>query len=99
MPDHLHAILIFDKSATVTSKLSYQSKFGPQRDNLAAIVRGFKAGVSSWARSKALDFKWQPGFYDRIIRNETEFDKIRHYIATNPSRWQHEQFSEENLYR
>ncbi|GAB2473179.1 hypothetical protein GCM10011375_26580 [Hymenobacter qilianensis] len=96
MPDHIHGILIFDKLSEATSGLSYQNKFGPQRENLAAVLRGFKAGVSSWARSKNLDFKWQAGFHDRVIRNENELEKIRHYIATNPSRWEQEQLKEEN---
>jgi putative transposase len=27
---------------------------------------------------------WQRGYYDRIIRNEVELDKIRKYIRNNP---------------
>ena len=28
---------------------------------------------------------WQRNFYEHIIRNETEMDRIRHYIINNPS--------------
>lgn len=30
---------------------------------------------------------WQRNYYERIIRNEDEFEKIREYIRTNPLRW------------
>jgi putative transposase len=30
---------------------------------------------------------WQRNYYDHVIRNERELDKIREYIATNPLRW------------
>ena len=33
-------------------------------------------------------FNWQPRFYDRIIRNETELNKIREYIQNNPKMWE-----------
>ena len=31
---------------------------------------------------------WQRGYYERIIRNEIEFKKIREYIQLNPQMWQ-----------
>lgn len=30
---------------------------------------------------------WQRSFYDHIIRNEIELEKIRHYIHYNASKW------------
>jgi REP element-mobilizing transposase RayT len=30
---------------------------------------------------------WQRNFYDHIVRNDAELDKIREYIRTNPLRW------------
>ena len=30
---------------------------------------------------------WQRDFYDHIIRNEDELNKIREYIRTNPLQW------------
>jgi REP element-mobilizing transposase RayT len=42
-------------------------------------------------------FVWQPGYYDRIIRNEKELFKIRRYIELNPLRWEIEKDLPENL--
>ncbi len=30
---------------------------------------------------------WQRDFYDHIIRDDDELNKIRDYIRTNPLRW------------
>jgi REP element-mobilizing transposase RayT len=30
---------------------------------------------------------WQRNYHEHIVRNEAELNKIREYIATNPSRW------------
>jgi REP element-mobilizing transposase RayT len=30
---------------------------------------------------------WQRNYYERIIRNQNEFDRIRHYIINNPANW------------
>ena len=30
---------------------------------------------------------WQRGYYDRIIRNRDELNRIREYIVSNPSNW------------
>lgn len=66
---------------------SYQNRFKPQSGNLYSIIRGYKAGVTTYARNQNIEFAWQPRFHDHIIRNQYEYDKIRDYINTNPSRW------------
>jgi REP element-mobilizing transposase RayT len=30
---------------------------------------------------------WQRNYYERIIRNEPEMDRISRYIESNPTRW------------
>lgn len=57
--------------------------FGPQSKNLSAIIRGFKGTVTLNARKIDPAFAWQPRFYDRIIRNEKEYDALAWYIGNN----------------
>lgn len=40
------------------------------------------------------EFKWQRNYYEHIIRNEDELNRIREYIMYNPRRWQ---FDRDNL--
>lgn len=75
MPDHMHGILEIT-AANVTS--------------LVTIVGGFKSGVSrriNADRHTPGATVWQRSFYDRIIRDEAELQRIQHYIAQNPSNW------------
>ena len=99
MPDHVHGLLLFDKNEPIGPPQPYENRFGPQHENLAAILRGFKAGVSSFARAEGLPFQWQARFHDRIVRSNEELTRIRHYILTNPSRWETEYDNGEGFYR
>jgi putative transposase len=41
---------------------------------------------------------WQPRFYDRIIRNEKELNRIRQYIKNNPKNWKNDRNAVMNLH-
>jgi putative transposase len=30
---------------------------------------------------------WQRNYYEHVIRNERELERIREYVATNPLKW------------
>jgi len=30
---------------------------------------------------------WQRNYYEHILRNESEWNRIREYVKTNPARW------------
>ncbi len=72
----------------------YQNKFGPQKHNLASIIRGFKGTVTKQVNERFGDeyFAWQPRFHEHIIRNEIALERIRKYIKLNPWKWQDDCF-------
>ena len=74
------------------------NKFGPQSNNLASIIRGFKIGVTKYANQNDILFQWQPRFYDHIIRDEESLNRIREYIIYNPLKWNEDRNNSENLY-
>ena len=57
---------------------------GPQSNNLASIIRGFKSSVTIEARKIEPNFTWQKLYYDRIVRNEQELENVIQYIYDNP---------------
>ncbi len=77
---------------TPTTTTPTGNKFGPQSKNLASIIRGFKIGVTKFARYNNLIFAWQSRFHDHIIRNDESFQRISYYIANNPSKWTDDKF-------
>ena len=108
MPNHIHGIIIINEQQIANNKRrdakfcvsteEYKNKFGPQSKNLSSIIRGFKIGVKNFTKQNKIDFAWQGRFYDRIIRNEEELNKIRQYIIDNPIRWELDKNNTENLY-
>ncbi len=50
-------------------------------------TKRYIAGVRVHAWHSFSGQLWQRSYHDRIIRNETELDKIRTYICNNPVKW------------
>lgn len=64
-------------------------------ESIGAIVRGFKIGVTKWFRKNTdIHDVWYRNYYEHIIRNENELNKIREYIINNPMKWESD---DENL--
>lgn len=38
---------------------------------------------------------FQPNYYDRIIRNDAEYQRIKNYIINNPKNWNEDKFNNE----
>ena len=95
MPNHIHGILLIYKPDVDAQNFAHlpfhipdnfngnKNKFAPQSKNLASIIRGYKAGVKTYAVNKNIDFNWQRRFHDRIIRNNLEYQRIKKYINLN----------------
>ncbi len=97
MPDHIHGIITIERPAATETRAA--PVFGPQHDNLAAVLRGFKVGVTQWAARAGLAFGWQSRFHDRIIRSDEERAKIAWYIDQNPARWADEHAQPDGVFR
>jgi len=69
--------------------VSLQREFSkPISDSLSIIINLYKGSVKKECNIQKYIFKWQPKFYDRIIRNEKELFNIRRYIQQNPLKWE-----------
>jgi REP element-mobilizing transposase RayT len=63
--------------------------------SLGAIVQGFKAGVTRQARKRGVPVPptiWQRNYYEHIVRNAADHDRIAQYIAENPANWEGDRF-------
>ena len=62
-----------------------------KKHGLTEIVRGFKtfsARRINTMRDTPGQRVWQGSFHDHIIRDETDLNRLREYILTNPGRWE-----------
>jgi len=86
MPNHLHGILVFDDLVSVSA----------HSRSLGVIVSTFKAAVTRRIAKLTLTEPptrlWQRNYYDHIIRNEADLNRIREYVMSNPERWQEDRF-------
>ena len=82
MPNHLHGIFLVRLGAET------EIRAGPW--HLGTVVAAFKSAAAKEVGpliaipSRAV---WQRGYYEHIIRNDIDLDRIRQYIADNAFRW------------
>jgi putative transposase len=67
----------------------------PTKPKLGDVVGAFKSScVTEWLRYikrnnlNAVGKFWQRNYYEHIVRDESDLDRIREYIAMNPVRWE-----------
>src|SRR5208283_4889519 len=100
MPNHLHGIIVITDgrggSRTAPTKTGAMGDEGgsrtapTKRKTLGRLVGAFKTVSTediNQLRGTPARPLWQRDFYDHIIRNEDELNKIREYIRTNPLQW------------
>ena len=71
---------------------------GPKPGSIGAIIGQYKSIVTkriNHFRETKNEPIWQRNFHDRIIRDETELNNIRAYIADNPHRWTEDRYHPE----
>ncbi len=91
MPNHFHCILEIGQSETTVGHLN---------PTLPSVVQWFKTMTSNdyiknvktnnWQRfNKKL---WQRSYYEHVIRNEQNHEKIVDYIQYNPQKWENDKY-------
>ena len=86
MPDHLHGIIIIKGVGNGRDRSLRKIK------PLWEIIGAFKTTSSRLIHKSGLpQFQWQKSFYDHIIRNDHDLNRIREYIRNNPLKWKLEQ--------
>ena len=92
MPNHIHGILVLADQpgrGTIYRALAGVERFGdPTPDSLPTIIRTFKAAATRQInRDSGPLVVWQRGYYEHVIRDEKELNRIRQYIVENPLKW------------
>ena len=96
MPNHLHGIVVIENSFKDRDRVNRcrgvacnaPTNVSPKPKSLPTIIRSFKSAVTNWCnRHNFSYFQWQRNYYEHIIRNENELNKIQEYIINNPLQW------------
>ena len=85
MPNHIHAIIIFDGMAAGASP----------RPTLSDIMCAYKS-LTTRECNKLSNISgrkvFQESFYDKVIRNEEGYLEVWQYIDENPRKWQNDEY-------
>ena len=98
MPNHVHGIVILAPKDSVGAGLAgagwkpapTESSTIARRHGLPEIVRAFKtfsARRVNAARAAPGTPLWQRNYYEHVVRDADELNRIREYIDLNPVQW------------
>ncbi|MDQ6604489.1 MAG: transposase [Chloroflexota bacterium] len=94
MPNHLHGIILMtDPVGAIAPGGQSPSPEPPVRQArkpLGGLIGAFKTvstkHVNEWREAPGA-MLWQRNYYEHIVRNKSDLQRIRDYIAANPARW------------
>ncbi len=75
---------IADKYNDIADKASLVPTANIVNQSLGSIIGWRKSAVMKKCNENWFSFARQSRYHDHIIRNSTEYDRIKHYIQTNP---------------
>jgi len=99
MPNHVHGIIFIEKSAEPVGAGFKPAPTSTKRHGLPEIVRAFKtfsARRINESRRTPGEPIWQRNYFDRIIRDENELNRILEYIIYNPLKWEEDKDNPQN---
>lgn len=66
------------------------------KNTISSIVGSYKSAVTKHANRLGYMHQWQKLFYDNIIRNNNDYQRISDYIVSNPENWAKDKFKRED---
>ncbi len=107
MPNHLHGIIVIGDTCRGASRTVLRrgaSRSAPtgvaKRKPLGRLVGAFKT-VSTKRINEIRGTLgvpvWQRNYYERVIRNGEELNRVRQYIIDNPAHWEQDRENPNNV--
>jgi len=91
MPNHVHGIVVIANRRGTACRAPTTEQFGrPVTGSMPTIIRSFKSAATKRIdelRNTPGAAIWQRNYYEHVIRNDDELNRIREYIANNPAQW------------
>lgn len=85
MPNHLHGIIAIVGAGLKPAPTPINQHGLPE---IVRALKTFSARRINEMRNTPGAKLWQRNYYEHIIRNDDELNRIREYIANNPSQWE-----------
>ncbi|MGO9619886.1 MAG: transposase [Desulfobaccales bacterium] len=98
MPNHFHAIFFLQNHEWATQRVAptqENSPSGPAPCSVGAIVGQFKSQATKRINSSgriSIEHLWQRNYYEHVVRDEDDLNRIRQYIEDNPASWLEDEY-------
>jgi len=81
MPNHLHGILFFPDTDV-------------KLPSLGTVINWYKRAVTVSIRERyeSTLVVWQRNYYEHVVRDERDLERIREYVDYNPGRWEEDEY-------
>lgn len=95
MPNHVHAIILLGEGLCACPSSEGQPRGVAPTLSLPDIIHRFKVMTTKTymdgvAKTIWIPFNkklWQRNYYEHVIRNDGDYDRIYEYVINNPSNW------------
>ena len=89
MPNHVHGVIVLVETAGAQHVEPPHNRYQhliPK--SIGSIMRSYKSAVTLQCRKAGHGyFQWQKNYYERVLRDEEEMNRVRQYIRDNPLNW------------
>ena len=83
MPNHVHGIIFLQPEDARTGLRPV-----PTLSDIVHAFKTFSANEINRQQGVRGQPVWQRGFYERVVRDDEELNRIRQYIQDNPAQWE-----------
>ena len=90
MPNHVHGIIVIANDCRGVWPYAPTGTLRSPSRTIGALVRAFKSActirINDMRNARGTPV-WQRNYYEHVIRDEDDLNRIRQYICDNPARW------------
>ena len=97
MPNHLHFGIWVAWPAVAPDITPSPSLIQMMQWFKSLTTAKYRHGVKQEGWTRYPGKLWQRSYFDHIVRSQQTLDKIRHYIDTNPARWQWDRYNAQRV--
>ena len=92
MPNHVHGIIIITNEIARRGVLQYAptNRFRSPSQTIGSIIRGYKSTTTKQInilRKTQNSPIWQRNYFEHVVRDDFDLNRIRQYIIDNPKNW------------
>jgi len=100
MPNHIHGIVIINKNDNKLGANSHSPLQRMKPKSISSFIAGYKSVVTkriNQIRNTHRQPVWQRNYYEHIIRDEKDLNRIREYIVNNPVKWEEDEYYKDEI--